>query len=63
MRDIDEVEIQYIFPKVRESKTKHRFMLRWERFKGVQRGNYFTKRMVSAWNELPEARPEEGTFL
>ena len=35
--------------------------MRGERYKRVQRGNCFTQRVVSVWNELPEV--EVGTIL
>jgi len=34
-----------------------------ERYKSVQRGNLFTQRVVSVWNDLPEAVVEAGTIL
>ena len=37
--------------------------MRGERYKRVQRGNFFTPRVVSVWNELPEAVVETGTIL
>ena len=37
--------------------------MRGERFRRVQRGNFFTQRVVSVWNELPEAVVEVGTIL
>ena len=44
MRGIDKVDSQYLFPKVGESKTRgHRFKVRGERYKSVQRGNSFTE--------------------
>ena len=64
MRDIDKVDSQHLFPKVGESKTRgHRFKVRGERYKSVQRGNFFTQRVVSVWNELPEVVVETGTIL
>ena len=64
MRGIGKVDSQHIFPKVGESKTRgHRFNVRGERYKRVQRGNFFTHRMVSVWNELPEVVVETGTIL
>ena len=48
MRGIDQLDSQYLFPKVRESKTRgHRFKVRGKRYKRVQRGNFFTQRVVS----------------
>ena len=48
MRGIDQLDSQYLFPKVGESKTRgHRFKVRGERYKGVQRSNLFTKRVMS----------------
>ena len=42
MRGTDQLDSQYIFPKVGESKTRgHRFEVRGERYKSVQRGNLF----------------------
>ena len=39
MRGIDQLDSQYLFPKVGESKTRgHRFKVRRERYKMVQRG-------------------------
>ena len=64
MRGRDKVDSQYLFPKVAESKTRgHRFMVRGERYKSVQRGNFFTQRVVSVWNKLPEVVVEAGTLL
>ena len=37
--------------------------MRGERYKRVQRGNFFTQRVVSVWNKLPEVVVEAGTFL
>jgi len=37
--------------------------VRGERFRRAQRGNFFTQRMVSVWNELPEAVVEAATIL
>ena len=37
--------------------------MRGERYKRVQRGNFFTQRVVSVWNELPEVGVEAGTIL
>ena len=62
MRGIDKVDSQHLFPKVGESKTiGHRFKGRDT--KSVQRGNFFTQRVVSFWNELSEAVVEAGTIL
>ena len=64
MRGIDQLDNQYLFPKVGESKTRgHRFKVRGERYKRVQRGNFFTQRVVSVWNKLPEVEVEVGTIL
>ena len=64
MRGTDQLDSQYIFPKVGESKTRgHRFKVRGERYKRVQRGNFFTQRVVSVWNKLPEVVVEAGTIL
>ena len=64
MRGIDQLDSQYLFPKVGESKTRgHRFKVRGERYKKVQRGNCFTQRVVSVWNKLPEVVVEGGTIL
>jgi len=44
MRGIDKVDSQHLFPKVGESKTRgHRFKVREERYKRVQRGNLFSQ--------------------
>ena len=44
MRGIDQLDSQYLFPKVGKSKTRgHRFKMRRERYKRVQRGNFFTE--------------------
>ena len=44
MKGIDEVDSQHLFPKVGKSKTRgHRFKVRGERYKRVQRGNIFTE--------------------
>ena len=37
--------------------------MRGESYKSVQRGNIFTQRMVSVWNELPEVVVDAGTIL
>ena len=64
MKGTDQRDSQYLFPKVGESKTRgHRFKVRGERYKSVQRGNYFTQRVVSVWNKLPEVVVEAGTIL
>ena len=64
MRGIDQLDSQYLFPKVGESKARgHRFKVRGERYKSVQRGNCFTQRVVSVWNKLPEVVAEAGTIL
>ena len=55
---------EYLFPKVGESKTRgHRFKVSGERYKSVQRGDFFTQRVVSVWNKLPEVVGEAGTIL
>ena len=59
MRGIDQLDSQYLFPKVEESKTRgHRFKVGGERYKRFQRGNFF-REGASVWNELLEA----GTIL
>ena len=64
MRCIDKVDSQHLFPKVGESKTRgRRFKVRGERYKRVQRDNFFTQRMMSVWNKLPEAVEEASTIL
>jgi len=64
MRWIDKRDSQHFLPKVWESKTGgHRFKVRGERFRRVQRGNFLIQRVVSAWNELPEAIVEADTIL
>ena len=64
MRGIGQVDSQHIFPKVGESKTRgHRFKVRGERHKKVQRGNFFTQRVVNVWNKLPEVIVEASTIL
>jgi len=64
MRGIDKVDSQHIFPKVGESKTRgHRFKVRGERYRKVQRGTFVTQRVVSVGNELQEAVVEAGTIL
>ena len=64
MRGIDQLDSQYLFPKVGESKTRgHRFKVRRERSKSVQRGNFFTQRVASVWDKLPEVVVESGTIL
>ena len=64
MKAIDQLDSQYLFPKVGVSKTRgHRFKVRGERYKSVQRGNLFTQRVVSVWNKLPELVVETGTIL
>ena len=64
MRGIDQLDSQYLFPKVGESKTRgHRFRVRGERYRSVQRGNCSTERVVSVWNKLPEVVVEVGTIL
>ena len=61
---IDQLDNQYLFPKVGESKTRgHRFKVREERYKSVQRGYFFTQRVVSVWNKLPEVVVEAGAVL
>ena len=62
MRGSDQLDSQYLFPKVGESKTRgHRFKMRGERCK--RRSNFFTQRVVSVWDKLPEAVVEAGTIL
>ena len=34
-----------------------------ERYKRVQKGKFFTQRVVSVWNKLPEVVVEAGTIL
>ena len=64
MRGTDQLDNQYLFPKVGESKTRgHRFKVRGERYKSVQRGNCFTHRVGSVWNKLPEVVVEVDTIL
>ena len=64
MRGIDQLDSQDHFPKVGESKTiGHRFKVRGERYKSAQRGNFFTQRVTSVWNKLPEIVVEAGTIL
>ena len=64
MRGIDQLDSQYLFPKVGESKTRaHRFKVRGERYKRVQRDNFFTQWVLSVWNELPEVVVEADTNL
>ena len=61
LRGIDQLDSQYLSPKVGESKTGgHRFKVRGERYKGVQRGNFFTHRVVSVWNKVVV---EAGTIM
>ena len=64
MRGTDQLDSQYLFPKVGESKTReHRFKVRGERYKRVQKGNFFTQRVVSVWNKLSELVVKAGTIL
>ena len=64
MRGLDQLDSQYLFPKVGESKTRgHRFKVRGEGYKSVQRGNFFAQRVVSVWNKLPEVVVEAVTIL
>ena len=64
MRGTDQLDSQHHFPKARESKTRgHRFKVRGERYRSVQRGNPFTHRVVGVWNKLPEVVVEAGTIL
>ena len=64
MRGIDQLDNQYLFLKIGESKTEgYRFKVRGERYKSVQRGNFFTQRVVSVWNKLSEVVVEVGTIL
>ena len=37
--------------------------MRGERYKSVQRGNFFTQRVVSIWNKLPKVVGEAGAIL
>ena len=37
--------------------------MRGEKCKSVQRGNFFTQRVVNVWNKLPEVVAEAGTIL
>ena len=37
--------------------------MRGERYKRVQRGNFFKQRELSVWNKLPELVVEAGTIL
>ena len=51
MRGTDQLDSQYLFPEAGESKTRgHRFKVRGERYRRVQRDNFFTQRVVSVWN-------------
>ena len=55
MRAIDQLDRQYLFPKIGEFKSGgHRFKVRGEKHKRVQRGNFCTQTVVCVWNELPE---------
>ena len=64
MRGTDQLDSQYLFPKTGESKTSgHRFKVRGEIYKSIQRGNVFTQRVVSVWNKLPEVVVEVGSIL
>ena len=64
MRGTDQLDSQYLFLKIGGSKTRgHRFKVRGERYKSVQRGNFFTQRVESVWNKLPEVVVEAGTIL
>ena len=64
MRGIDQLDSQHLFQMIGESKTRgHRFKVRGERYKRVQRGNFFTQRLVNVWNELPEIVVDAGTIL
>ena len=45
-RGIDQLNSQYLFPNIGESKTRgHRFKVRRKRYKRIQRGNFFTQRV------------------
>ena len=60
IRGIDQLDSQYLG----ESKTRgHRFKVRGERYKSVQRSNFFTQRVVSVWNKLAETIVEAGKIL
>ena len=37
--------------------------MRGERYKSIQRGNFFKQRVVSVWNKLPEVVVEADTIL
>ena len=64
MRGRDQRDSQYLFTKIGESKTRgRRFKMRGERYKRIQRGNFFTQRVVNVWNELPETVVEADTIL
>ena len=44
MRGTDQLDNQYLFPKIGESETRgYRFKVRGNRYKRVQRGNFFTE--------------------
>ena len=63
MRGIDQLDNQYLFPEVGESKTRgQRFKVRGERYKRVQRGNFFTQKVMRVCNELPEIVVEAGSI-
>ena len=64
MRGTDQLDSQYLFPKVEESKSRwHRFKVRGENYISIQRGIFFTQRMVRVWNKLPQVVVEAGTIL
>ena len=55
MTGIDQLDSQYLFPKVGNSKTRgYRFKVRGERYKSVQKGNFFTQRLVNFYQVAPQ---------
>ena len=63
MRGIDRVDSQRLFPRVEMSITRgHRFKVRVGKFNEDVQGRFFTQRMGSAWNALPEGVVEAGTL-
>ena len=63
-RGMDRADSQKLFPRVEESITRgHRFKVQGARFKGDERGKFFTQRVVGGWNSLPGEVVEVDTIV
>ncbi|XP_055489927.1 uncharacterized protein LOC129696245 [Leucoraja erinacea] len=65
MRGIDRVDVDKLFPlRVGKIQTRgHDLRMKGQKFRDNMRGNFFTQRVVTVWNELPVKVVEAGSFL